>query len=83
METIKTAEDFITGESNGYDNEQRIFYYTESKVRELLILYAKYHVDLALKESSEKADMIGYNKEYAHWIDRESILNAYPLSNIK
>ena len=50
---------------------------------EMMIAFAKYHVELALKEASENAEtsIIKYTDDYE--IDKDSILNAYPLSNIK
>jgi hypothetical protein len=50
--------------------------------------FAKLHVEAALKEASEKAEIItneiggGLNIEWKS-IDKDSILNAYPLTNIK
>ena len=60
----------------------------------VLIEFAKLHVEAALKEASEKAeicetwgnndyesdDPVGY---YTHHVDGSSILNSYPLDNIK
>jgi hypothetical protein len=54
----------------------------------ILIEFAKLHVEAALKAASEDADM---DNEYYHSvqegtigrIDIETILNAYPLTNIK
>jgi len=44
--------------------------------------FAEYHVQKALKEASENAyvDVIDYNN---YEVDKKSILNAYPLENIK
>lgn len=52
-------------------------------IKEAMIEFAKYHVEKALKEASEKAkvDIIPMLKVYN--INREEILNAYPLENIK
>jgi len=50
--------------------------------------FAKYHVEQALKEASKKASIIdesiggGLNIEVKS-IDKDSILNAYSLENIK
>ena len=51
-----------------------------------LIEFAKYHVEKALKEASVKAT--AYNKakfkgDINPQVDMDSILNAYPLENIK
>ena len=69
---------------------------------ESLIEFAKLHVERALKEASEKAELEYADGKYdcpnyceepfnmtcdelgnCHYIDRDSILNAYPLENIK
>ena len=49
---------------------------------EMMIEFAKMHVEEALKQASEKATTDGYGDGYAG-IDEESILDAYPLENIK
>lgn len=55
----------------------------------LLIEFAKLHVEAALKEASEKSMLTDEVCEVLqeHWfeeyIDKSSILNAYPLENIK
>ena len=67
-------------------------------IENLMIEFARYHVEQALKEASEKAELYRYNngfkqskanikEEYCFTyrvaIDKETILNAYPLENIK
>jgi hypothetical protein len=47
-----------------------------------LIEFAKMHVEAALKEASDKAIYTGYNLASIE-IDKDSILEAYPLTNIK
>lgn len=52
------------------------------------IEFAKFHVEAALKEASEKASLTDFAHEFLQEgaddaIDKESILNAYPLENIK
>ena len=52
----------------------------------MMIEFAQYHVQKALEAASEKARIISvltWSDEYKDVIDEESILNAYPLSNIK
>lgn len=68
---IPTAEEFC--------NDMR---YVTYSLDEKLITFAKMHVEEALKQASEKATTDGYGDGYAG-IDEESILNAYPLENIK
>lgn len=60
----------------------------EEDFKEALVEFAKYHVEQALKEASEKANIIdeyiggGLNIELKS-IDKDSIINAYSLENIK
>lgn len=46
----------------------------------LMIEFAKMHVEAALKEAADQVDT--GNQDFTY-IDRETILNAYPLTNIK
>lgn len=66
---MKTATDFL--DKGNYNN-----------TTDMMIEFAKMHVKEALKEASEKATTDGYGDGYAG-IDEDSILNAYPLENIK
>lgn len=73
----------ITGNPNpDYNNR---FY---SEIFELMTGFAKMHVTEALKKASEKAKQdhdysISSQKFIPSGIDKESILNAYPLELIK
>jgi len=62
---------------------------TYTNIEQFMIEFAKLHVQAALKEASEKAK-IKYEysgntgSEYCdEYVDHNSILNAYPLTNIK
>lgn len=55
-------------------------------IKRAMIEFAKLHVEAALKEAAYKAEC--YNKSKflgdENWVvDMESILNSYPLNNIK
>lgn len=52
---------------------------------EFMTDFAKLHVQAALKAASEAADYEADGQEYIVnvWIDRDSILDSYPLENIK
>ena len=58
-------------------------------ISDIMIEFAKLHVEAALKEASKKADTDGrhtylFRREYVPVkVDKNSILNAYPLENIK
>jgi hypothetical protein len=47
--------------------------------------FAKYHVEQALKEVVESVNIYDYaeNKDYSKFLEKDSILNAYPLDKIK
>lgn len=83
MEKIPTSREFMKGKN-----------FSIPSIEEMIIEFAKLHVEAALKEASEKAVMKDLNED-CHYededgsfpdclvIDRDSILNSYPLSNIK
>jgi hypothetical protein len=51
---------------------------------EKMIEFAKLHVEAALTEASENADTIYRGYSFGDYIvDKDSILNAYSLENIK
>ena len=56
-------------------------------VSEMMVAFAKLHVEAALKEASEKVilDYGDYISDgcYERIIDKDSILNSYSLDNIK
>lgn len=74
---MKTALKFIKKNCDTTDGLLNPF-----DVAEAMIEFAKMHVEAALKEASENAESYvigGLTSE----VDKESILNAYPLTNIK
>jgi hypothetical protein len=83
---IPTAEEFLDLHSSNYDyfNEELDF------IKFKMIEFAKLHVEAALKEAAKNAKIEDvsvstfYNKAYyKKKIVKKSILNAYPLENIK
>ena len=69
---------------NKFTNHDGIFVLRNTE--EFMIEFAKMHVQEALKQASEKAQ--AYNKpkfrsDINPQVDMESILNSYPLENIK
>ena len=59
-------------------------------VSEMMIEFAKFHVEAALKQASGKAmlscnvyDYVEETFSSDEWFDKSSILNAYPLDLIK
>ena len=54
-----------------------------SNIEDLMIEFAKFHVEAALKAASEDSHTkdVPYTNDVE--VDRDSILSAYPLENIK
>ena len=85
LNTIPTAESFLI------INDDKDFRLSMSGryVSEMMIEFAKLHVEQALKEASEKGKILvnrsmsnGYDYS-EHYINKDSILNSYPLTLIK
>ena len=57
---------------------------TAKDIKKAMIEFAKLHVEAALKKASENAEQkwIKFTED-DYEIDKDSILNAYPLENIK
>jgi hypothetical protein len=77
---IPTAEQFLNRDESGVFNQVDI--------AQAMIEFAKLHVEAALKAASEKAETLyephwSGEQEGSTCIDKDSILNAYPLTNIK
>ena len=70
MKKIPTAEEF-------YDKSKH------DSILDIMIDFAKLHVEQALKEASEKADTQTIHCTHIQIVDKNSILNSYPLENIK
>jgi len=82
MNTIPTAEEFLMA-SEAYFNQHNT---PQNLNAELLRKFTKLHVKAALKAAAHRSEC--YNKAKfpgdENWVvDIESILNAYPLENIK
>ena len=89
---IPTAEEFLSTYSIEYgdskNNSRAIV--KASEATNALIEFAKLHVTEALEAASDKADLKDY-EEYQYGggyitkqeINKDSILNSYPLENIK
>ncbi len=80
MEKIPTAKELFDKMLS--DND-------ETTSTEMMIEFAKLHVQSALKQASEKAKITyeysgNTGSEYCdEFVDKDSILNSYPLENIK
>ena len=83
---IPTAEEFIISTKLvvKFDNTQGCI--LEEELPSLFIEFAKLHVQAALKAADDNADVtvIDVDMTGTIWgVDSETILNAYPLENIK
>jgi len=92
MNKIPTAEDFLQEHSkisHFYDDKTNQMVCFSADVQKALIEFAKLHVKAALETASKKAKTKNEwegntGSEYCDTVvDRESIINAYPLDNIK
>jgi hypothetical protein len=83
---IPTAKEFIISTELvvKFDNTQGCI--LEEELPSLFIEFAKLHVQAALKAADDNADVtvIDVDMTGTIWgVDSETILNAYPLENIK
>lgn len=86
---MTTAEEFLSDEIDRTafplidnwleDNNQE-----GQTLKDVLVKFAKLHVEAALKEASKKAEAkVGAGERSFLYVDENSILNAYPLNLIK
>ena len=87
MKQLPTAEAFI--------EEQYSFIPFElDQITELMLEFAKLHVQAALESAAENSEVkvvyvpndqpsSSFGDDYTHVVDKQSILNAYSLDNIK
>ena len=89
MAKIPTAETFFL---NTYfsdsisDDDKRLWLECNRQAKEsvqIMIEFAKLHVEAALKAASEKATVYADEGGYSEFVDEQSILNSYSLDNIK
>ena len=88
MEQIPTAKDYISKNLTDFWEGGKAQYNGED-VEKTMIEFAKLHVEAALKQASEEAKITydysgNTGSEYCdEFVDKDSILNSYPLENIK
>jgi len=81
----KTAEQFLEEApiSHYYDPNQEKMVCFADDVQKIMIDFAKYHVKLALEKASDDVRVVDESCWAADsYVDRDSILNSYPLENI-
>jgi len=76
MEKIPTAEDFLI--EAGFPGHAK-----HGLAKKWMIEFAKLHVQQALEEASKKAYITYHENRGDEIIDKDSILNSYPLDKIK
>lgn len=74
-EEIPTAEEFLNRD------ESRVF--NEVDITQAMIEFAKLHVAQALLKASENAQTECDEGGETGFVNKETVLNAYPLENIK
>ena len=88
---IPTAEEWLLNhkEMSKYDvadyDEGGYLGVNEKALYKIMIEFAKLHVEAALKAAYEKAEINDFDEhfEYSPSVDKDSILNSYPLDLIK
>jgi hypothetical protein len=92
MTKIPTAEDFLQEHSkisHFYDDKTNQMVCFSADVQKALIEFAKLHVEAALKAAATNGEIkeeLGnpYDTESKYYVvDEQSIIKAYPLTNIK
>lgn len=84
-----TAEEFLVDDrwfKEPLTEKEKVIYLesiiTHQDYIHRMIEFAKLHVEAALKEASKNGSIIPTARN-GHYINKNSILNAYPLDNIK
>jgi hypothetical protein len=78
--SIPTAEKFI--ENDYYHLHLDTDSICLASIHDAMIEFAKMHVTAALKAASEDVELETYGN-FGNFVNKESILNSYPLENIK
>ena len=83
MKQVSTAVQFLRFKSDISEDKTSVEYLTDCEVEEIMIEFAKMHVEAALEAASENAEFdVDIEGNFTN-IDSTSILNSYPESNIK
>jgi len=83
MEQIPTADEFLNKEYYHIVLDSKDTWVNVGDIERAMVEYAKLHVEAALKEASEKAQIQMDEHDLSCSVNKNSILNSYPLSNIK
>lgn len=77
------AEEFLNNQELYIKNKHIFPLGTGKIIQQVMIQFAKYHVEQALKTASENVELIPVKYTDDYEVSKDSILNAYPLENIK
>lgn len=86
MSKIPTVEKFLRQSKSlhdMWDNTRGKGEWDEKAITKSHIEFARLHVEAALKEAFENVIINNYGKEGGVKVNKNSILNAYPLENVK
>ena len=90
MNKIPTAEEFLLSKeiASGNEEDRDIAFFelafNRQEILNKMVAFTKLHVTAALEAAAENAKMeLVCDTPETEYIDRDSILNAYPLNNIK
>jgi hypothetical protein len=90
MKNIPTAEEFLLNhpELSQYDvaeyDEGGYLGVNENKLHQIMIEFAKLHVQAALSEALDSIPCLGSSSDIATYEEVEdAVLNSYPFENIK
>lgn len=83
---IPTAKEILSKQGTVKSPISGLETYLSLNAEQAMVEFAKLHVKAALKAASEKGEVyvevcMG-QRTGATWVDEESILNSYPLTNI-
>jgi hypothetical protein len=81
MKDLPTAEEVIA-KIVKFESTNDTIECTVYSLSQLMIEFAKLHVEKALKNASEDVELETYGN-FGNSVNKDSILNSYPLENIK
>lgn len=84
IKNIPTAEEFLRDHVYITKDDVEDVHDSLQNVRDMLIEFTKIHVETALKVASEKACLNTPTNDWQkRFVDKNSILNSYPLESIQ
>ena len=77
MKKIPTAEEILSKKFSELKSS-----FDLNDVKDCMVEFARLHTEAALKEASEDVELETYGN-FGNSVNKDSILNSYPLTNIK